>query len=915
MPDKDGFISIDQLIGRALDQGVELGPNPHSTIELYLQKNLLFRLLNGMFPVTAVERLTTIDRMLKEGKNLDEIKVSIEKERRNFLSKVTDLQSMVGAYKSASRGMLMLVSLAGLLLIGFAFFNKQTTGITSLALKSGGYVANAAAKPVGNVLAATIRAAKSDEPDSTDPLGLTNIDKVITINERHEVVIEKTIVTDSGQPVSSQTQVNDFVTRNQAGGIDLEGNVATQGSFVGDGSGLTNLPLPEGILSSTEAYVNPDWITAISFSKISSRPALLTSLEGVSNDLGNIDLVAGAGVTIISDNTAKTITFSLAGSGVNADLLDSINSTQFLRSDTSDNFTSGTLTFDAPTSLNVLGSFTCTNCLGDSAVQDTITASNYLPLSGGSLSGSLTVSGVSGLTDADIPNTITASNYLPLVGGTLTGPALIAYTTGSGNTTNLTINTTNVLTIGTDVNLVGIDIDVDNSANGTGQPLTEGINVYAQYSSDDVGVNIYGIRTIAHFNPSDWATAVDLVGLSVQTQCCGASPFNPTNIVGIRIETPTGTAGTGLLVKDQSSGSAIVTEGTSSSSFGGAVSVGGLLSASTSSTSAVGFRLNTAQAAPSCASLTNGDFGFDSSNNRIFWKGTSGTCSYWNRTGTFDIAEHTPAVEAVEAGDILSIADYPSFAVKKSSNPYEKGVVGVESTDPTLISNPDLLGQTKFVSRLALAGRVPTKVSSENGAIKAGDPITTSSKPGVGMKATMSGTIVGKALESFEGPGEGKILVLVSPGWYSPTLEDNSFITTPIFGNSSFESISSPLVFVGEVKLSVKNGLLEIDSGLLIKGDLLVEGNLKAREITTSHLKINESSDSTIGEGTLKAFENSIKIDSSAVTEKSKVFVTATSSTGIGSLYVDSIHAREGFTVKIDSSQSKDIRFNWLIIN
>ena len=41
-------------------------------------------------------------------------------------------------------------------------------------------------------------------------------------------------------------------------------------------------------------------------------------------------------------------------------------------------------------------------------------------LSGTALS-NISVSGVAGLTDADIPNSITASNYLPLAGGTLTG--------------------------------------------------------------------------------------------------------------------------------------------------------------------------------------------------------------------------------------------------------------------------------------------------------------------------------------------------------------------------------------------------------------------------------------------------------------------------------------------------------------
>ena len=38
----------------------------------------------------------------------------------------------------------------------------------------------------------------------------------------------------------------------------------------------------------------------------------------------------------------------------------------------------------------------------------------------------------------------------------------------------------------------------------------------------------------------------------------------------------------------------------------------------------------------------------------------------------------------------------------------------------------------------------------ENGPIAAGDPLTSSSVPGVAMKATASGYVIGKALESFD---------------------------------------------------------------------------------------------------------------------------------------------------------------------
>jgi hypothetical protein len=46
----------------------------------------------------------------------------------------------------------------------------------------------------------------------------------------------------------------------------------------------------------------------------------------------------------------------------------------------------------------------------------------------------LTVNGVTGLTDADIPDTITASSYLPLTGGTVTGTAIFTGDIGIGTT-------------------------------------------------------------------------------------------------------------------------------------------------------------------------------------------------------------------------------------------------------------------------------------------------------------------------------------------------------------------------------------------------------------------------------------------------------------------------------------------------
>jgi len=66
---------------------------------------------------------------------------------------------------------------------------------------------------------------------------------------------------------------------------------------------------------------------------------------------------------------------------------------------------------------------------------------------------------------------------------------------------------------------------------------------------------------------------------------------------------------------------------------------------------------------------------------------------------------------------------------------------------------------------VALSGRVPVKVSNANGAIRAGDAIAAGSEPGMGVKATQPGFIVGTALEPLQGDS-GKILVFINRTWY-----------------------------------------------------------------------------------------------------------------------------------------------------
>ena len=81
---------------------------------------------------------------------------------------------------------------------------------------------------------------------------------------------------------------------------------------------------------------------------------------------------------------------------------------------------------------------------------------------------------------------------------------------------------------------------------------------------------------------------------------------------------------------------------------------------------------------------------------------------------------------------------------KKSQGQYDEMIIGVYQT-PKYSSEQERKAIAKFPVKRE--GIVMLKYNLENGQIKKGDPITSSSEPGVGMKATQPGMIVGIALE------------------------------------------------------------------------------------------------------------------------------------------------------------------------
>ena len=103
--------------------------------------------------------------------------------------------------------------------------------------------------------------------------------------------------------------------------------------------------------------------------------------------------------------------------------------------------------------------------------------------------------------------------------------------------------------------------------------------------------------------------------------------------------------------------------------------------------------------------------------------------------------------------------------VERSSTPYSTLVAGIYATKPGVIGRRQILPQSAQELPMALIGIVPTKVTTENGPIRKGDLLVTSSRPGYAMKGTdrnrMLGAVIGKAMDTLDS-GSGVIEVLVT---------------------------------------------------------------------------------------------------------------------------------------------------------
>ncbi|WKZ28703.1 MAG: hypothetical protein QY323_04160 [Patescibacteria group bacterium] len=238
--------------------------------------------------------------------------------------------------------------------------------------------------------------------------------------------------------------------------------------------------------------------------------------------------------------------------------------------------------------------------------------------------------------------------------------------------------------------------------------------------------------------------------------------------------------------------------------------------------------------------------------------------------GGLDYAETFPAAPDLDAGDIVMVdaANTNGYGVKKSDAAYENTLLGVISTKPGFLTGKSTAG----TQPVALAGRVPVKVNTESGEIKPGDPITSSSTPGVGMKAAEAGRVIGIALEGWNGSGTGRITVFVNPSWWNGP--------AALAGATAGGALS----ITGESLLDFKNSTLSNVSAIVSTSGLwsvssdgyLVAEHIEAKEVNTRKLTLraDAAADRVVGKARLRAGYDAIMVENPHVTEESVIVIT-----------------------------------------
>jgi hypothetical protein len=119
----------------------------------------------------------------------------------------------------------------------------------------------------------------------------------------------------------------------------------------------------------------------------------------------------------------------------------------------------------------------------------------------------------------------------------------------------------------------------------------------------------------------------------------------------------------------------------------------------------------------------------------------------------------------------------------------------------------------------------------------------------------------------------------------------------------------------GKLKFqSEAQGLVDFFNGRITldpQGGLVTKGEITAKKL---NIDITNGSSASLGQASILPSQTKVVVYTTAVTADSKIFVTARTKTGF-QLSVTSQSAGNSFTVELSGKTSKEVKFDWWIVN
>ncbi|MFZ2978592.1 MAG: hypothetical protein WA057_02900, partial [Candidatus Magasanikiibacteriota bacterium] len=233
----------------------------------------------------------------------------------------------------------------------------------------------------------------------------------------------------------------------------------------------------------------------------------------------------------------------------------------------------------------------------------------------------------------------------------------------------------------------------------------------------------------------------------------------------------------------------------------------------------------------------------------IYANGYIQASGYITGSSSLDLAETYPINPSCndnntcpEPGDAVCLVESSDvIQIEKCTAKYSNLALGVISTNPGLLLGGNVMYdeiQKENYRSVALSGRVPVKISLNNGDIKTGDLLTVSDETGLVMKAIEPGFVVGMAIEGSDRQSEdGEITMFVNPHWTVGSLElekdpnDTSFADA---NNTWLEKFAGSIQYVlKKLGLFIKSGVATLQS--------VITDDITTKNIQTDTLCVGET--------------------------------------------------------------------------